>query len=87
MPTTRKTVNGRSGRKRTTRPYAARAREYEALLEQLGLDQKECNELFDFAGRTSRRYKRGDGKVPITALKLLRLMASGKVTKRQVLMA
>ncbi len=82
MPT--KTLNGR---KRTVRPYAARAREYEELMEKLGLNQKECGELFDFAGRTSRRYKRGDGKVPIAALKLLRLMARGTLTKRQVLRA
>ena len=73
-----------NGRKRVTRPYAARAREYEDLMEQIGLNQLETGELFDFAGRTSRRYKRGEGKVPLTALILMRMLAAGVITKKQV---
>lgn len=76
-----------NGRKRAVKPYADRAREYQELMQQVGLNQLETGALFEYAGRTSRRYKRGEGKVPITALILLRLMASGKVTKRQVMKA
>src|SRR4051794_18042232 len=71
-------------RKRPMRPYAQRAREYGELMQKLGLNQLECSELFEFADRTSRRYKRGEGKVPLPALKLMRLMARGVLTKRQV---
>jgi hypothetical protein len=84
MPSTRKATNGR---KRTVRPYVARAREYEELMGTLGLNQLECGEMFEFAGRTSRRYKRGEGKVPLATLKLMRLMARGILTKRQVMRA
>lgn len=77
-----------NGRKRVARPpYADRAREYRELMEQLGLNQLETGRMFEYAGRTSRRYKRGEGKVPLTALILMRLMASGKLTKRQVMRA
>lgn len=86
MPTKRRKLA--NGRKRVaTPPYADRAREYQELMAQVGLNQLETGKLFEYAGRTSRRYKRGEGKVPLTALILLRLMASGKVTKRQVLRA
>ena len=74
-----------NGRKR--KPYAARAREYEDLMSQLGLNQLETGRMFEYAGRTSRRYKRGEGKVPISTLKLMRLMARGVLTKRQVIQA
>ena len=76
-----------NGRKRVVRPYVERAREYEELMEQIGLNQLETGRLFEFAGRTSRRYKRGEGKVPLTALILMRLMARGVLTKRQVIRA
>jgi hypothetical protein len=84
-PPKKKTLT--NGRKRVNKPYAARAREYEALMEQIGLNQLETGKLFEFAGRTSRRYKRGEGKVPLTALILMRLMAKGVITKRQVIRA
>jgi hypothetical protein len=85
MPRKKNVMNGR--KQRIVRPYADRAREYEELMEQIGLNQTETGRLLDFAGRTSRRYKRGEGKVPLSALIILRLMASGKLTKRQVLRA
>jgi hypothetical protein len=83
----RKSVaNGR--RKRVMRlPYAERAREYQELMEQLGLNPLECGKMFDYAGRTSRRYKRGEGKVPLSTLKLMRLIARGKLSKRAVMEA
>jgi hypothetical protein len=56
-------------------------------MHQLKLDQDECDVLFGFKGRSSRRYKSGDGKVPLSALKLLRLMARGALTKQQVIRA
>lgn len=87
----RKKKAGSNGRKHAARPsrppYADRAREYQELMEQLGLNQLETGRMFEYAGRTSRRYKRGEGKVPMTALILMRLMASGKLTKKQVMRA
>jgi hypothetical protein len=76
-----------NGRKRTIRPYAKRAREYQTLMQQIGLNQTETGELFEYAGRTSRRYKRGEGKVPLSALIIMRLMAAGEITKQQVMKA
>jgi hypothetical protein len=77
-----------SKRKRVAKPpYVKRAREYQKLMEQLGLNQLETGRMFEYSGRASRRYKRGDGKVPMTALILMRLMASGDLTKRQVMQA
>ena len=89
MPKKRSSKPVSNGRKARTsiRPYARRGREYQELIEQIGLNQLETGKLFEYAGRTSRRYRRGEGKVPVTALILLRLMASGKVTKEQVLRA
>lgn len=78
----RKAKPRRNGKSRP--PYVARAREYDTLLEKLEIDEADCEALFDFAPRTSRRYRRGDGKLPLSVLKLLRLMARGKLTKRQV---
>jgi hypothetical protein len=78
-----KTINGR----RRRRPYAERGREYNELLQLVGLNQLECGRIFEYAGRTSRRYKKGEGKVPLSTLKLLRLMARGKLSKRQVIEA
>ena len=70
MPRKRTTaINGRKDRRGT--PYATVRASTRHLMEQLGLNQMESGELFDFAGRTSRRYKRGEGKVPLSALKLL----------------
>lgn len=79
------TTNGR--KKRVVRPYADLAREYQELMDSLGLNQLECGQMFDYAGRTARRYKRGEGKVPLSTLKLMRLMARGILTKRQVMQA
>jgi hypothetical protein len=83
-PTKKKTTNGR---KRIVRPYAARAREYQDLMERIGLNQTETGKIFEYASRTSRRYKRGEGKVPLSTMILLRLMAKGVITKRQVVLA
>lgn len=77
----RKTANGR---KRVVKRYLETAREYEELRERLGMTQLETGQLFGFAGRTARRYKRGEGEVPLSALKLMRLMASGVVSKGQI---
>jgi hypothetical protein len=60
------------------------AREYQELMEQLGLNQEQTSELLDFAPRTSRRYKSGEVEVPAPTLKLMRLMARGVITKKQV---
>jgi hypothetical protein len=76
-----------NGSKRIRKPYAKRAREYQKLMDQLGLNQLECGRLFDYSGRTSRRFKRGDAKVPLMALMLLRLMADGALTKQQIIEA
>jgi len=73
--------------KRIIRPYEKDAREYEELMDQLDLKQSELLDLFGYAGRTSRRYKKGDGKLPLSTLKLMRLMAKGVLTKRQVMRA
>lgn len=88
----RKKINGaaplrRAAKKQVVQPYVQRARSYEELLDRLGLNQKEASALFGFAHRTSRRYKRGEGKLPQSALILMRLMARGVVTKRQVMRA
>lgn len=89
MPTTRVGKKKRTnGRKRAARPpHAKGGREFQALIEEIGLTQKEAGRMFGFASRTSRRYKRGEGKVPISAVKLMRLMARGVITKRQVALA
>jgi hypothetical protein len=60
------------------------AREYQELMDKLGLNQEQTCELLEFAPRTSRRYKRGEVEVPAPTLKLMRLMARGVVSKRQV---
>ncbi len=86
MATKRRRSIGTNGRRRRP-PYADYGREYHELMTQVGLNQLECGEIFGYAGRTSRRYKRGEGKVPLSALKLLRLIARGKLTKRQVIEA
>lgn len=82
----RKKADGVGGRKRV-RPYTQTARKYQALMQQLELNQRETATMLGFAHRTSRRYKRGEGKVPLSALILMRLMADGVVTKRQVMRA
>jgi hypothetical protein len=58
--------------------------EYEELRQRLGLDDEECCELFGHAGRTARRYRSGEGMAPLATLKLMRLMAAGKLTRREV---
>src|SRR5262245_43359479 len=75
------------GRKTRVIPYPEEAREYELLMERIGLNQLETGRLFEFAGRTSRRYKRGEAKVPLPTLILMRLMARGVISKRQVMRA
>jgi transcriptional regulator with XRE-family HTH domain len=69
-------------RKRNSRKQTAA--EFEQLREQLGFQQLEIAELFGFSSRTSRRYKSGEVVVPLSTLILMRLMARGVVTKRQV---
>ena len=54
------------------------AREYEYLMHKLGLNQTETAKMFDFSSRTSRRYKRGEVKVPPSTLKLMRMMTMAK---------
>jgi len=88
MPTRRKKVTRANGRKRAARrPYAKLAKEYQELMQQLGLNQLETGKLLGYAGRTSRRYKRGEGKTPLAVVKLMRLMASGALSKQQVMQA
>jgi hypothetical protein len=82
-----KKADGVGGRKRVVRPYTRTARKYQELMQQLELNQRETAMMLGFAHRTSRRYKRGEGKVPLSALILMRLMADGVVTKRQVMRA
>lgn len=82
-PAARRTTS--NGSRKTL--VAAQAREYETLLDKLALNEDDCFALFDYAPRTSRRYRRGDGRVPAPILKLLRLMARGVLTKQQVLRA
>jgi hypothetical protein len=82
----RKKTDGAGGRKRV-RPYTRTARKYQALMEELELNQRETATMLGFAHRTSRRYKRGEGKVPLSALILMQLLADGVVTKKQVLQA
>lgn len=77
----------RVAKKRVVRPYAQRANSYQELMDKIGLNQKEAAAMLGFAYRTSRRYKRGEGKLPLSALILMRLMARGVVTKRQVMRA
>jgi len=60
------------------------AQEYEELMQQIGLNQLETGKLLEFSGRTSRRYKRGEVQVPASTLKLMRLIARGVLSKRQV---
>lgn len=84
MPVKKKPPNGRA---RVPKPYVKSAREYDKLLHKLELNQLETGRMLGFAGRTSRRYKRGEGAVPLSAIKLLRLMARGILTKQQVMQA
>jgi hypothetical protein len=73
--------NGSSASRRT---YPETAQEYESLMEQLGLNQAQTARMFDFSSRTSRRYKSGEVEVPPSTLKLMRMMARGMISKRQV---
>ncbi len=61
--------------------------EYEVLRQRLGLEDEDCTELFGHAGRTARRYRYGEGEPPLSTIKLMRLMAAGVLTKRQVAQA
>jgi hypothetical protein len=78
--------DGAAERKRV-RPYTRTARKYQALMQELELNQRETATMLGFAHRTSRRYKRGEGKVPLSALILMQLLADGIVTKQQVMQA
>jgi hypothetical protein len=64
------------------RPQAVN--EYEELMHMLGLNDEDCTRLFGHAGRTARRYRSGEGAAPLATLKLMRLMAAGKLTRREV---
>jgi hypothetical protein len=75
----------RKVRKRATRRHMIGAREYDELMRKLGLSEEECCELFGFRPRTSRRYRSGDGQMPVPTLVLIRLMARGVLTKEQLL--
>lgn len=77
----RKTKNGTGPDHK--RPYTT-AQEYGSLIEQLGLSQTQIAQMLKFSARTSRRYKSGEVEVPASTLKLMRMMARGTVSKRQV---
>src|SRR3954468_11172908 len=79
----RKTANG-GGIRARRKLYAVRAYEFDNMVGKLGYTQDEVGELLEFAGRTSRRYKRGEGKVPLSTLILMKFLVKGVVDEKAV---
>jgi methyl coenzyme M reductase gamma subunit len=68
----------------TTTTRRKQVNEYEVLRQRLELADEDCTRLFGHAGRTARRYRYGEGEPPLSTIKLMRLMAAGVLTRRQV---
>ena len=60
------------------------ANQYRAALAKLGLSQREAGRLLEVDERTSRRWALDERPIPQMAAILLRLLAAGKITVKDI---
>lgn len=60
------------------------AKQFQAVIDRLGLSQLGAARLFGADGRTARRWALGERSVPGPVAILLRLLLAGKITTNDI---